>query len=331
MTYYFAKVGNDASRKQRKPGEIRASPGLYRKHSVSLLKLQTMFNARLAGHSEIDNHQLHSLAPSVFAGAAHAKVSDRYSFIPTATVVEGLRAEGWAPVWAGEQRIRLSDRQGFQKHMIRLARTDDLKRTQAERPELVLVNSHDRSSAYQLHAGIFRFVCSNGMILADSVFARISIMHVNFEPSKVIEASFNIVREMPAISDLLEGYKARTLNTLERRAFGEAALILKYDELEKAPVGAEKILAHRRSEDAAPTLWNVLNVVQENMMEGGQRDYNRRRPDSRRFFGKSRAVKGLDESVKLNKALWHLAETLRASEPLTPDHLRDHAEVSTAL
>ena len=66
-------------------------------------------------------------------------------------------------------------------------------------------------------------------------------------------------------------------------------------------------------------------------MEGGQRDYNRRRPESRRFFGKSRAVKGLDESVKLNKALWHLAESLRASEPLTPDHLRDHAEVSTAL
>ena len=140
----------------------------------------------------------------------------RYSFLPTATVVDGLRAEGWAPVWAGEQRIRRSDRQGFQKHMIRLARVDDLRRTQAERPELVLVNSHDRSSAYQLHAGIFRFVCSNGMILADSVFARISIMHVNFEPSKVIEASFKIVREMPAIADLLEGYKARQLTTVER-------------------------------------------------------------------------------------------------------------------
>ena len=288
-----------------------------------------MFNARLAGHHEIDNHQLRALAPSVFAGNAHAKVSERYSFLPTATVVEGLRAEGWAPVWAGEQRIRHSDRQGFQKHMIRLARVDDLRRTQAERPELVLVNSHDRSCAYQLHAGIFRFVCSNGMILADSVFARISIMHVHFEPSKVIEASFQIVREMPAIADLLEGYKARQLTTPERTAFGEAALILKYGSLEKAPVGAEKILAHRRSEDARPTLWNVLNVVQENLMDGGQRDYRRRRPDrSRRFFGKTRPVKGLDENVRLNKALWHLAESLRASEPLTADHMRDREEVS---
>ncbi len=288
-----------------------------------------MFNSRLAGHHEIDNYQLRTLAPSVFAGTAHAKVSDRYRFLPTSEVVDGLRGEGWAPVWAGEQRIRHSDRAGFQKHLIRFARVDDLRRTQAERPELVLVNSHDRSSAYQLHAGIFRFVCSNGMILADSVFARISIMHVHFEPSKVIEASFQIVREMPAIADLLEGYKARQLTTVERHAFGEAALILKYDSLEKAPVGAEKILAHRRSDDARPTLWNTLNVVQENLLDGGQRDYGRRRPgNARRFFGKTRPVKGLDENVRLNKALWHLAETLRARAPLTPAHLRDCAEVS---
>ncbi len=288
-----------------------------------------MFTNRLAGSQEIDNHQLRAVAPSVFAGQAHAKVSERYSFLPTATVIDGLRTEGWAPVWAGEQRIRLSDRQGFQKHMIRLARVDDLARTQAERPELVLVNSHDRSSAYQLHAGIFRFVCSNGMILADSVFARISITHINFEPANVIEASYNVVREMPRIADLLEDYKARRLTTVERRAFGEAALILKYDSLEKAPVGAEKILAHRRSEDAAPTLYNTLNIVQENMMDGGQKEYGRRRPENRRrFFGRTRPVKGLDENVRLNKALWHLAESLRANEPLTADHLRDNAEVS---
>ena len=288
-----------------------------------------MFNAKLAGHHQIDNHQLRALAPSVFAGNAHAKVSDRYSFLPTAEVVDGLRGEGWAPVWAGEQKIRTEDRQGFQKHMIRLARIDDLSRTQAERPELVLVNSHDRSSAYQLHAGIFRFVCSNGMILADSVFARISIMHVNFEPAKVIEASFEVVREMPAIADLLSDYKARTLNPLERRAFGEAALLLKYDSLEEAPLGAEKLLSHRRSDDAKPTLWNTLNVVQENMMDGGQKDYSRRRPTNpRRFFGKTRPVKGLDENVRLNKALWHLADTLRASGSLTPEALRDRAEVS---
>ena len=144
----------------------------------------------------------------------------------------GCARKDGPPSPADEQRIRTSDQQGFQKHMIRFARVDDFRHTQAEQPELVLINSHDRSSAHQLHTGVSHFVCSNGMILADSVFARISIMHVNFEPSKVIEASFQIVREMPAIADLLEGNKARQLTTVERTAFGGAALILKYDSLE---------------------------------------------------------------------------------------------------
>ena len=106
-------------------------------------------------------------------------------------------------------------------------------------------------------------------------------------------------------------------------------MLLKYDSLEEAPLGAEKLLSHRRSDDAKPTLWNTLNVVQENMMDGGQKDYSRRRPSNpRRFFGKTRPVKGLDENVRLNKALWHLADTLRASGSLTPEPLRDRAEVS---
>ncbi len=155
-------------------------------------------------------------------------------------------------------------------------------------------------------------------------------MHVNFEPAKVIEASFEIVREMPAIADLLEGYKARTLNTVERRAFGEAALILKYDELEKAPVGAEKILAHRRSEDART---HALERAQRRAGKHDGRRAARLQPPPPRAIpaassARPGAVKGLDENVRLNKALWHLAESLRASEPLTLDHMRDRAEVS---
>ncbi|MBV8275090.1 MAG: DUF932 domain-containing protein, partial [Verrucomicrobia bacterium] len=34
------------------------------------------------------------------------------------------------------------------------------------RPEVVLVNSHDKSSAYQLHCGLFRLVCTNGMVIS---------------------------------------------------------------------------------------------------------------------------------------------------------------------
>jgi len=51
-------------------------------------------------------------------------------------------------------------------------------------------------------------------------------------------------------------------------------------------------------------------VSKKNIIPGGQRDRSRRRPDGSRM-PKSRAIKGIDEDMKLNKALWEMAEVLR--------------------
>jgi Domain of unknown function (DUF932) len=70
------------------------------------------------------------------------------------------------------------------------------------------------------------------------------------------------------------------------------------------------LLDPRRLGDGAKDLWTTLNTVQENLIRGGQRDYSRRRPDGR-WMPESRGIKGIDEDLKLNKALWQMAEVLR--------------------
>jgi hypothetical protein len=160
-------------------------------------------DAPLSVHSraELPNDQLRALAPSVFAAQAMPGVSSRYAFVPTAHLVARLRDAGWAPVSAVEQRIKIEDRRGFQKHLIRFQRRDVVPVKGEYTPELCLINSHDRSSAYQLHAGLYRFICANGMFVADgSAFERVSIRHAGFTPDEVIEASFRILDQVPAIS-----------------------------------------------------------------------------------------------------------------------------------
>lgn len=248
-------------------------------------------------------------APSIFAEAAHSRTSARYSFLPTAAILDGMAGEGWMPTLVQEQLVRDEARAGFQKHMIRFTHCDDLSR-EGDRAEIVLINAHDRSSSYHLHAGIFRTYCLNGLVVCDGTFERRSIRHMGFEPAKVIDASFEIVREIPALMDLVESMKAVRLSDGERNAFAEAAVVARWEESEKAPVRADKLLIPQRSQDAAPTLWNTLNTVQEHLMKGGQRDYGKRTPDGKRM-PKSRAVKGIDGNVGLNKALWTLAEAMR--------------------
>lgn len=260
-------------------------------------------------HRSLELSDLRGFAPSVFAESPHARTSGRYSFLPTSSILSGMAEEGWLPVAAQEQLVRDQSREGFQKHMLRFAHRDDLQKPGAERPEIVVVNSHDRSSAYQLHAGIFRFVCCNGLVVCDETFQRISITHLGFEPSKVIEASVRIAEGIPAIMEGLGEMKALTLTDGEREAFAESAAILRYGSLESAPVRPFKLLEPRRYEDSGKDAWRTLNAVQENVTKGGQKDYAKKKADGHRM-PKSRAVKGIDGNVGLNKALWHLAERM---------------------
>ena len=133
---------------------------------------------------------------------------------------------------------------------------------------------------------------------------------------EVIEASFRILDQVPAITASVESFRARRLTDAESREFAAAALRLRYNDTHTAPIGPETLLEARRSEDAGDYLWNVLNRVQEHLCRGGLQDDSRRRPDGMRF-PRTRAITALDRNVKLNKDLWGLAQRVAYGEPLS--------------
>jgi len=261
----------------------------------------------------LSDDRLCSLAPSVFASSPLPGVSERYAFVPTAQIVSRLRAAAWIPVSAFEQRVRLDERRGFQKHMLRFQRADVVPARGEFTAELVLVNSHDRSSAYQLHAGLFRFVCGNGMIVADTMFEGVSIRHSGFTPDEVTEASFRILDQIPTITANVE---TRTLTAEEANAFAKKALSIRFDDEVSWPITPVKLLEPRRREELGNDLWHTFNRVQANLLQGGQRERDRFLANGRRV-ARTRAVTGLDQNVRINKQLWELAQRLAAGETLT--------------
>jgi hypothetical protein len=272
----------------------------------------TNYRSKVPGAVAISDDQIRHLAPSVFASQPIESVSERYSFLATSSILKGMRENGWLPVRAEQQSVRTEARRGFQKHLIRFARAEHLETWEKNqvRPEVVLLNSHDRSSAYQLHCGLFRLVCSNGMIIADATFERISIKHSGFNPDSVIEASFKVLGAVPDIMNKVQLFQDRILTDAERLALATGAAAYRWEDPAKAPVSPAMLLDPRRYGDDGKDLWTTLNTVQENVIRGGQRDRSRRRPDGSRM-PKSRAIKGIDEDLKLNKALWQMAEVLR--------------------
>ena len=214
----------------------------------------------------LTNDELIQVVPSIFSEEKHNSRSERYTYIPTITLLDKLRDEGFQPFFACQSRVRDEDKRGHTKHMVRLRREGGSKGKEV--PEIILLNSHDGSSSYQMIPGMFRFVCTNGLVCGTS-FGEIRVPHKGDVVGQVIEGA--------------------------------------YDDETKAPVSIEQIIHPRRYEDKQDDIWTTYQRVQENMIKGGL--------PGRTQKGKrttTRPVQGIDGDVKLNKALWLIAEQFRA-------------------
>jgi len=256
---------------------------------------------------------LRGQAPSIFASGPMQGVSPRYTFVPTARIITGLRALDWVPVKVEEQRIRLETRRGFQKHQLRFRRAEQMETLDEWNIELVLLNSHDAGCAYQLHAGIYRRICSNGLVLSEGSFEAIRFRHSGLESDAVVGASLRLLDFMPKVGALVGQFHARKLEARESLLFARSALALRYPKVEEAPVDAETLLKAHRPEDEGTDLWRTLNRCQENLIQGGVSDWHR---DRRGKLRSVRRLSGIDSKVSVNKGLWGLAERLVKGESL---------------
>lgn len=262
----------------------------------------------IRSESPLAEEQMRRVAPSIFAAGKHASRSERYSYIPTIEVLRGLRKEGFEPFMVAQGQSRIEGKAEYTKHLIRMRHAAHVQ-AKPEANEIILINSHDGASSYQMLAGVFRFVCCNGLVVG-SVSNDIRIPHKGNVQDDVIEGAFRVLEDFEAVDASTADMKALTLNDGEQRAFATAALALRYGERTEgqppAPVSAEQLIEARRPEDLGHSLWTTFQRVQENAMRGGQPG---RSTQGRRMH--TRAVGSIDRSVNLNRALWVLAEEMR--------------------
>jgi hypothetical protein len=252
----------------------------------------------------LSDDDIRQVAPSIFAEGKHASRSDRYAYIPTGAVLAGLRREGFQPFMVCQTRVRDDDKREHTKHMLRLRHAAQINGAEAN--EIILLNSHDGTSSYQLLAGMLRFVCQNGLVCGD-VVADVRIPHKGDVGGQVIEGAYAVLDGFGRVREHRDAMRALALQPREAKVFAHAALALKYDDPAKpAPITDAQLLTPRRREDVGADLWTTFNRVQENLTRGGLPGRSAAGRHQR-----TRPILGIDQNVKINRALWMLAEGMR--------------------
>jgi len=243
--------------------------------------------------------QLQSQAPAAFATQAASVTGPSYSFLSTAELVRALLNAGFVLSSARQAAVRRRDPL-YARHIVRMRQMREVVTLVDAVPEIVLVNSHDGSSSYTLYAGLYRPICSNGLMIRSASVGFIRLAHRGIRVGDVVDGALELAGRFVNMRVYCEAMASRDLNFTERHDFAAKALALRYEG--PAPIQADRLLGVRRAADEGTDLWRVYNRVQENLLRGGIAGQSE---SGRRIH--TRAIKAIREDVRINLGLWQLA------------------------
>lgn len=258
------------------------------------------------------DEQILAVAPSVFAENAAPTVSHRYEFISTKACLDLMREAGFMPHAARQSTCRDESGRTYTKHQIRF-------RSDAARafddgfgdvfPEISLTNSHLGTGSYIIDPGFFRAVCTNGMTVGDSLNIGLRVRHSKKAAQGVVEAAMEIIGEVPMMVANVKRMQVARVERETEVAMAREALALRWTPGEE-PISTDQLLVPRRIEDRDPTVWNVLNRLQENMIRGG---LQMARAEGITRRSSTRPIRSIQTDRKINRGLWDIAQKALAT------------------
>ena len=261
--------------------------------------------------SYLTKEQIKQVAPIVFATEPTNKgVSDKYLHVNTETIIDDLAKLGWQPVTAMQRKTKVKQDGSTSirsKHMVSFQNPDLMikgKNGDDVYPRIILTNSHDGFNSFQFRVGIYRLVCSNGLVVADEEFSAFKIKHKGYTFQELQGVVSQAVKDLPNKIEVLNKMQVRMLTPDEQRQLALDAMALratnpdaKFDD-----ASIEEVLAATRKEDEGDSLWLVFNRVQESIINGG---YSAALRGAK--VRKVKKIKSFERDIQVNQDLFKLA------------------------
>lgn len=226
--------------------------------------------------------EIRQRCPLVFATSpTNDKVSEKYTVANTYTVIQDMEKLGWKVVRAAQRRATKKSSGRFSYHMVALQNPDINITKQVDGgeetvecfPQIILTNSHDGLSCFQFRVGLYRCICSNGLVISDAKLSEFKIRHIYYSFENLRAVVGRILEALPSKVERMSQMSNVLLSEDQKLDFAKKALSIrkgvKEEELQADEETYKDLLTPVRKEDEGSSLWNVYNVLQEKIVKGG--------------------------------------------------------------
>jgi len=286
----------------------------------------------LSKSKKLSKRDLNEIAPSIFATLPSPEVTNKYTHIPTEKVIDDMELLGWDVIDAKEVKARTKGTVGFQKHLV-VFRNNDVVINELEAgvvrdktsptglrrsdgtfakndstndvyPQILLTNSHDGKNAFTFTAGLFRMICENGLVIADKELNNIKMRHMGYTFEDLQVLINDIVKKLPLTVDAMNKMKEVELANEQVVQLAKDLLNIRVEGTDNTPSENSEfeVITTQRKEDEGNGLWEVFNVVQENIINGNFHYRTKSGKDRQ-----ARIIKNFKQDMDMNKKMFSKA------------------------
>jgi len=246
-------------------------------------------------------------APQVYTDKPYDKVSDKYVFLPTYRIVEDMAKLGWLVSDAKTMKTKKEDQKKYGKHMVVFFHPDiyikDEEGGIEAYPQILIQNNHRGWGQFNFQIGIFRMICSNGLVIKEKDLGDFKLRHFGYSFDELKRLVDQAIEVLPKVVERINVFSQKVMTPDEQRSFAYKAIQARFGE-ERVVDDYElnQVLASARPEDEGSTLWVTLNRVQEHLVRGGFTSIGADKKER-----KVRKIVNIQANVALNEKIWEVA------------------------
>ena len=234
---------------------------------------------------------LRTRVPAIFTKTPSPKVSNRYSFADSEYYLQKFIDADWTI-----HSARQVSKSEYAPHQV-ILRNKDIATVGDLLPQLIFTNSHNGIKKMTMDTGIYRLVCSNGLVVPTSITQSLSIKHIDLGDSTTDAIVNSFYEKVPIIMNSIDRMRNKILTNDEIDNFTYNALQIRF--INAVGININDVVKPSRIEDYSDDLWTVFNVVQEKLIRGGIQLPSKRH---------SRPINNFVNDNDINTKLWQLAE-----------------------
>jgi hypothetical protein len=217
--------------------------------------------------------------------------------------MEAFQDMGWMVNSA--QAANRGKTQQHSRHMLRLRHKDYLDgfRVDGIIPELIILNSHNGSWALRMMLGMFRMVCTNGMV-AGSVWEGVTLKHYRLKEveNKIQMVTAQLSDHVHRLGSTIDQWDSIEMRPEQSLELAKTAIQIRWGDA--TPIEPATLLEARRNDDMGTSLWKTFNRVQENLTQGG---FSGRATNNRAM--QIKGIKNVKRDFLYNRKLWDAANS----------------------